>query len=222
MSAWQRFRGHLAYHPVQLGVLALVAGGILAGANRLTAGEIAQRQNEDLNNSIGEVIPPTMHDNNMVADAIVVPNGAGQSIKVYRARKDGKVTAVAYEYTAHGYSPTPIRLIMGVAANGTILGVRVLSLAETPGLGDKIESSKTHWIFAFSGKSLGNPGQKGWHVKKDGGDFDQFTGATITPRGVVKGVYAGLKFFAAHKPLLLHAMTPASSDLMHFQPGGQS
>jgi len=214
MSIWKRFRGHMAYHPVQLGVLALVASGVLAGADRLTAGQIAKRQNEDLNSSIAQVIPASMHDNDMVDDAISVPDGEGRSIKVYRARKGQRVTAVAYQYIAHGYSPTPIKLIMGVGRDGRILGVRVLSHSETPGLGDKIESSKTDWIFAFSGKSLHNPGAKGWHVKKDGGDFDQFSGATITPRGVVKGVYAGLRFFAAHRPLLLHAMTPASSDLV--------
>jgi H+/Na+-translocating ferredoxin:NAD+ oxidoreductase subunit G len=213
MNSWQKFRGHLSYHSIQLGVLALLAGGILAGANRLTAVEIAKRQSEDLNTSIAEVIPASIHDNDMVHDVITVPDGDGQTIKVYRARQGQQVSAVAYEFVAHGYSPTPIRLIMGIDKDGHILGVRVLSHAETPGLGDKIEAKKTHWILAFSGKSLDNPGAKGWHVKKDGGDFDQFSGATITPRGVVKGVYAALQFFAAHKPLLIHGQTPASANM---------
>jgi electron transport complex protein RnfG len=214
LGIWQRFRQHLAYHSIQLGVLALLAGGILAYANRLTAVEIAKRQSEDLNNSIGQVVPAAIHDNDMVHDAIVVPDGDNGPVKVYRARQGQQVTAVAYEFDAHGYSPTPIRLIMGVDRDGRILGVRVLSLSETPGLGDKIEAKKTHWIFAFDGKSLDDPGAKGWHVKKDGGDFDQFSGATITPRGVVKGVYAALQFFKAHRPLLIHGMTPASADML--------
>lgn len=214
MSAWQRFRQHLAYHGIQLGVLALAAGSILAAANRLTAVEIGKRQSEDLNTSIAEVIPATMHDNDMVRDAIVVPRENGHAIKVYRARHDRQVSAVAFEIDGHGYSPTPIRLIMGIDRDGKILGVRVLSHSETPGLGDKIDSRKTHWILAFSGKSLTNPNAKGWHVKKDGGDFDQFSGATITPRGVVKAVYTGLQFFKAHKPLLLNAVTPASADMI--------
>jgi len=221
MNAWQRFRSHLAYHAVQLGVLALLAGAVLAGFNHMTAVEIAKRQNEDLNNSIGQVVPASMHDNDMVHDVITVPNGHGGRIKVYRARMGQKVTAVAYKFVAHGYAPSPITLIMGVDPNGHILGVRVLSLSETPGLGDKIQAKKTHWIFAFNGKSLHNPGAKGWHVKKDGGDFDQFTGATITPRGVVKGVYAALQFFAAHRPLLIHGQTPASANLMHPMQGGE-
>lgn len=219
MNLWKRFRGHLAYHPVQLGVLALLAGVVLAGANHLTAGQISKRQSEDLNNSIGQVIPASMHNNDMVSDFIAVPDGQGGQVRVYRARMGQKVTAVAYKFVAHGYSPNPITLIMGLDSKGNILGVRVLSLSETPGLGDKIESKKTHWIFGFTGKSLHNPNAKGWHVKKDGGIFDQFTGATITPRGVVKGVYAALKFFAVHRSLLIHGQTPASANLMHPQQG---
>ena len=208
MNAWQRFRHHLAYHPVQLGVLALVAGGILAGANRLTAVEIGKRQSEDLNSSIAQVIPATMHDNDMVADAIVVPDGHGQQIKVYRARQRQRVSAVAFEIDTHGYSPTPIKLIMGIDRNGQILGVRVLSHSETPGLGDKIDSKKTHWIFAFAGKSLHNPGAKGWHVKQAGGDFDQFTGATISPRAVVKAVKKALEFYQRHEAQIAAADHP--------------
>jgi Na+-translocating ferredoxin:NAD+ oxidoreductase subunit G len=77
--------------------------------------------------------------------------------------------------------------------------VRVLKHAETPGLGDKIEVKKDNWIKSFDGKSLGDPAPEKWGVKKDSGIFDQFAGATITPRAVVKAVKGGLEFFAAHK-----------------------
>ena len=92
---------------------------------------------------------------------------------------------------------------MGVDSNGTLLGVRVIAHAETPGLGDKIEAGKSNWIFGFKGKSLNNPPEDKWLVKKDGGVFDSFTGATITPRGVVAGIHHGLEVFAAHRTELL-------------------
>ena len=109
----------------------------------------------------------------------------GKDITVYRARKDGKVTGVAYEIYGTGYAGE-IKLMLGVDAEGNMLGVRVLAHKETPGLGDKIEVKKGDWILRFTGMSLGNPPAEKWEVKKDGGQFDQFAGATITPRAVVR------------------------------------
>lgn len=81
--------------------------------------------------------------------------------------------------------------------------MRVISHTETPGLGDKIETAKSDWILGFDGLSLQKPDEQGWHVKKDGGQFDSFTGATITPRAVVKGVHESLQLFAQHRNELL-------------------
>lgn len=115
----------------------------------------------------------------------------------------GQVRAVCYQVTAPGYGNTAMVLIIGVDRDGVLLGARVISHAETPGLGDKIELRKSDWILGFNGRSLGDPPPAGWAVKKDGGIFDQFTGATITPRAVVKAVRGGLDFFAAHRAVLL-------------------
>ena len=93
--------------------------------------------------------------------------------------------------------------MMGMDKDGAVLGVRVVAHAETPGLGDKIERGKSDWILSFDGRSLSNTSSERWRVKKDGGDFDQFAGATITPRAVVHGVESGLKFFQRHKAELL-------------------
>jgi len=92
---------------------------------------------------------------------------------------------------------------MGIKANGEILGVRVLSHAETPGLGDKIEAEKDDWIYSFDGLSLKRFSTEKWQVKKDGGAFDQFSGATITPRAVVKAVKQGLDLFSKYKKQML-------------------
>lgn len=206
MSTLGKLRGKLAYHGLLLGGLALVAGSLLAGGSQLTMEDIAQREADDLKASLSQVVPDKLHDNDLLADALMIREQT-RATKVFRATMQGKVTAVAFRSEAYGYASTPIGIIMGIDSQGTILGVRVLSHAETPGLGDKIEDKKSDWIFSFNGKSLRDPGKKGWAVKKDGGIFDQFTGATITPRGVVRAVHAGLDFFSRHKAELLDQET---------------
>ena len=122
----------------------------------------------------------------------------GKPTHFYRARKAGVASGVALFADTTGYSGT-IHLLLGIDANGTLTGVRVLSHTETPGLGDNIDLAKSNWVLNFNGKSLKQPDEKGWHVKKDGGEFDSFTGATITPRGVVKGVHEALMLFQRHQ-----------------------
>lgn len=184
-------------HAAVLGGFSMAAAVLLVGGNLLTADEIRQRAIEDLQASLTQVIPAAIHDNNPVADSISV---GGTTI--YRALKDGAVTGVAFESVGQGYAGE-IRVIMGVDAEGRILGVRVVKHAETPGLGDKIEEKRSDWILRFAGLSLGDPPEDKWKVRKDGGPFDQFSGATITPRAVVNAVRDGLKFFAANRDRIL-------------------
>ncbi len=189
-------------HGVILGVFCLGFGLMLAVTDRVTAEDISARSLEDRLNSLSQVIPESIHDNNLVTDAIAMKNEQGNEITVYRATKEGKVTGVAYEIFGSGYAGK-IKLMLGVDAQGKVLGVRVLAHKETPGLGDKIEVKKGDWILRFTGLSLGNPLPDKWKVKKDGGQFDQFAGATITPRGVVGAIRTGLEFFAANKAQLI-------------------
>ena len=79
----------------------------------------------------------------------------------------------------------------------------MLSHKETPGLGDKIEVAKSNWILSFVGRSLATMSASQWAVKKDGGDIDQFAGATITPRKAVQAIYRGLHLFKENQALLL-------------------
>ena len=189
-------------HAVILGVFCLGFGLVLAITDSLTVEDIAARAIEDRQNSLSQVIPAEVHDNNPVMDTVQMANAAGREITVYRARKGTQVTAVAYEIFGQGYAGE-MKLMMGIDAEGRLLGVRVLAHKETPGLGDKIEVKKGDWILRFTGLSLGNPPIERWKVKKDGGDFDQFAGATITPRGVVGAIRGGMEFFAANKAALL-------------------
>lgn len=188
-------------HALVLGGFSLVATLLLALAYGLTKEPIEQSALADLRQSLEQVIPAGIHDNNPAVDSVQLKLD-GLSLRVYQARKAGHVTGVAFETSRKGYSGD-IRLLLGIDENGKLLGVRVLSHTETPGLGDKIEVARTDWITRFTGLSLGNPADEKWAVKKDGGPFDQFAGATITPRAVVVGIRDGLRLFAAHRQTLL-------------------
>jgi len=195
----------------QTGVLAgfaLIASVLLGVTNCSTEGTIQRRLDEDLNKSLEEVVPAALYDNDMLQDTLTIPSaeyniGANETT-VYIAKKSGQVSAVCFKFTApDGYSGA-INMIMGIDRDGNILGVRVLSHKETPGLGDKIEVAKSDWILKFVGRSLDNLAPVKWAVKKDGGEFDQFAGATITPRKSVQAIYRGLQLFKAHQAQLIN------------------
>jgi electron transport complex protein RnfG len=185
-----------------LGTFCLGFGIVLAISDSITVDDIAARALEDRLNSLSQVIPASIHDNNLVTDAITMKNELDKEITVYRATREGKVTGVAYEIFGTGYAGQ-MKLMLGLDTQGKILGVRVLAHKETAGLGDKMEVKKGDWILRFTDLSLGNPPPDKWKVKKDGGQFDQFTGATITPRGVIDAIRRGLELFAAHKEQMM-------------------
>ena len=191
-------------HGLILGLFCLGFGLLLAVTDEITLDNIAARAMEDKQNSLGQVLPDELHDNNPVTDTLELANAEGRPVTIYQAKKGGKVTGVAFEIFGTGYAGE-IKLMMGIDAEGKVLGVRVLAHKETPGLGDKIEVKKTDWIEHFTGLSVGNPPIERWKVKKDGGQFDQFAGATITPRGVLAAIRSGLEFFAEHKSQLTKA-----------------
>lgn len=190
-------------HAIILGVFCLGFGILMAVTKSLAAADIEARAQEDRLNSLSQVLPKELYDNNPL-EAIVKLSHEGKEVTIYRAMKGGKVVGMAYEIEGSGYAGE-IKLMLGIDAEGRVLGVRALAHKETPGLGDKIEVKKGDWILRFTGLSLGNPVEEKWKVKKDGGEFDQFAGATITPRGVVKAIKHGLDFFAENKAKLTEA-----------------
>ncbi|MDO8263704.1 MAG: electron transport complex subunit RsxG [Gallionella sp.] len=197
-------------HGLILGAFCLGFGIVLAASNHITVDDIAARALEDRLNSLSQVIPDSIHDNNLVDDAITMKNERNKEITVYRATKQGKVTGLAYEIFGTGYAGQ-MKLMLGLDAQGKILGVRVLAHKETAGLGDKMEVKKSNWILRFDGLSLDNPLPEKWKVKKDGGQFDQFAGATITPRGVVDAIRKGLELFAANKEHMMDLSAPKAT-----------
>ncbi|MBI4937944.1 MAG: electron transport complex subunit RsxG [Nitrosomonadales bacterium] len=189
-------------HGLILGAFCLGFGMLLVMTNAFTVDDIAQRALEDRQNSLKQVIPDSIHDNNLATDTLTLKSDQGNEVVAYVATREGKVTGVAFETSSPGYSGA-IKVMLGVDPEGKILGARVLSHKETPGLGDKIEVKKGDWILRFTGLSIGNPPLDKWKVKKDGGQFDQFAGATITPRAVVKAIREGLQFFDANKARMM-------------------
>jgi electron transport complex protein RnfG len=150
-----------------------------------------------------QILLPELYDNDLLQDEIKLPAGGDlgnrDETSIYRARLKDKPTAVILEATApDGYSGD-IKLLVAIKADGEIAGVRVLTHKETPGLGDYIDISHSEWIKQFDGQSLVKRNDEAWFVKKDGGQFDFTTGATITPRAVVKAVHKVLKFYSKNQ-----------------------
>ena len=177
---------------------AIVGGGLVAITFHSTKDLIAESQRAALEASLNQLVPTDRYDNRIIEDRIEVVAqealGTHQPVPFYRARKQGQPVALfATPVAPDGYSG-PIHLLIGVYADGTLAGVRVLEHKETPGLGDGIEEKRSYWILRFSGKSLTNPAPERWKVKKEGGVFDQFTGATITPRAVIKATRKFLEY----------------------------
>lgn len=184
-------------------MFAVIGSGLVAYTFDSTEERIAENQRRALLNSLNELVPSDRYDNNIFSDILMVSEpellGTDEPVPVYRARKGGwPVAAVLSPVAPDGYNGN-IRLLVAVNLDGTLAGVRVVQHRETPGLGDGIEARRSDWILGFDGKSLSNTATKEWQVKRDGGGFDQFTGATITPRAVVKTVHKALVYFRTHR-----------------------
>ena len=186
-----------------LAVTALLGTGLITTVNWYSQPYIEENERQMLIRSLNTVIPPQLYDNDILHDTTMLQDlsllGSKNPIMIYRARKSGEPVAAAMRVIApNGYSG-PIVLLVGIKYAGEVTGVRVVKHQETPGLGDAIDIERSFWIEVFTGKSLANPGQAGWKVKRDGGQFDQFTGATITPRAVVSAVHNALQFFVQNR-----------------------
>jgi electron transport complex protein RnfG len=197
---------HMGRSALLLGLFALVGTALVAVIFSGTEEPIADAEREYMLRSLHSVIKTELHDNDIFTDYIEVHSkdflGTDKPVPVFRARKNGLPVALAITTIAREGYVGPIKLLVGINIQGTVIGVRVLKHRETPGLGDAIDEKRSNWIFGFDGHSLTKPESNKWRVRRDGGAFDQFTGATITPRAVVKAVHNTLKFFEANKERL--------------------
>lgn len=190
-----------------LAVAALAAFGLVALVHEATRDRIAAVEHAQALARFDDVLAGVTHDNDLLADTVTLVDpehpGATAAVVAHRARRNGAVVAVVMETVApDGYSG-PIRLLVAIAPDGRVLASRVVQHRETPGLGDFIDPRKSDWMRRFTGRSLQSPAPEGWRVRKDGGEFDQYTGATVTSRAMVGGVARSLALFARHRDALL-------------------
>ena len=189
-----------------LALFAFVSTGLIAITHWLTKDKIAKEVELSLLRQLSQIVPAENYTNNVYQDCLLIQDanllGTPNWQKLYRMRGDvGNYALMMTSVAPDGYSGK-ITIALAAHTDGTLLGVNILGHNETPGLGDKIERSKSDWLKQFDGLSLTNTEQKQWAVRKDGGQFDALTGATITPRAVVNSVYNGLQFLQKNSETL--------------------
>ena len=193
---------------IVLGLFAAITVAIVALIQQSTANRIDTAREQAQLQALAEILPAGSYNNNLLDNSLQLDDpmlGNRNPEPAYLALLDGQPSAIILQATApDGYSGS-IRLLIGILTDGSLAGVRVLEHKETPGLGDNIETTKSGWIYSFNGKSLSNTTNERWAVKKDRGEFDQFAGATITPRVVVKAVHKALQYFDANQEQLFAA-----------------
>jgi electron transport complex protein RnfG len=199
---------------IGLGLFAILTAGLVALVQLNTKERIVEQETKARLAALYELVPESYRDNDLLADSYMLSIREGaEPQSVFLARSGGSVSAIILPWTAPDGYTAPIQLLVAIDVDGELIGVRVVSHKETPGLGDSIELTKSDWILGFDGRSIANTAAGVWAVKKDGGEFDQLTGATITPRAIVSAVYEALRFFEANKIALLNQAPQAQLHL---------
>jgi electron transport complex protein RnfG len=193
---------------VFLWLFAVVGTTLVALTEYGTSEAILENERQVLLRNLYALLPRDKLDNDIATDTLELPAstllGTDGDSTVYRARLGGEPVAAIFNSIAPDGYNGKIHLLVGIYIDGSLAGVRVVKHAETPGLGDAVEIRKSPWINDFAGKSLTNPSQERWAVKRDGGDFDQFTGATITPRAVVAAVRNTLLYYQQNADMIFN------------------
>jgi electron transport complex protein RnfG len=186
-----------------LAAIAAICATLVATTHHFTTERIAANEQAWLERSLVPALGDIEYDGSITASKIMLepPHGlpGSDAAIIYRAFSGGVPAAALFAVTAPGGYAGPIRVLVGVDVAGKVTGVRILEHRETPGLGDGIEPARSDWIYQFDGRALGDPAIGGWALRVDGGDFDQLTGASVTPRAVVKAIRETLLYFNAHQ-----------------------
>jgi electron transport complex protein RnfG len=195
-------KGHPVRVVLPLLLLAILGAAAVSAVQYLTGEKIASNREAQTLAVVREALPID-HDNDLLHDRIEVVDpvrlGSPDPVMVFRARRGGAPAGVVLmPVVAQGYNGR-IELAIGITADGILAGVRVARHRETEGLGDRVHQSRSGWITQFQGRSLDNTPEGDWAVQSDGGAFDQLSGATITPRGVINTVRAALEFHLIHR-----------------------
>ena len=186
-----------------LAAIAALCTALVAATHRLTDDRIAANASQLLERSLAPALGDTAYDSALTGSALTVepPHAlpGAEAAVIYRVFSGTEPAAALFVVSAMDGYAGPIRIVLGIGADGTVTGLRILEHRETPGLGDRIESGRSDWVHQFDGRSLGNPGAERWAIRADGGDFDQLTGASITPRAVTRAVRDVLIYFVANR-----------------------
>lgn len=180
-----------------LATFTLIAAVMIAFTYQGTAGKIEQNKREFILKSLNDVFPIGNYDNDLIKDSYIVTDAllGKDASRIYPAfNNEQPIGAILTAVAPNGYNGK-IKILLGVTYDGVIHAVRVVEHKETPGLGDPIEIKRSDWIRQFDNHSLIDPAIENWRVKKDGGNFDQLTGATVTPRAVVKAISQALLYY---------------------------
>ena len=196
---------------VTLAVIAAICTGLVAATYQLTEERIAANEKALLEQSLQPALAGLFYDSSVSESRLVLqpPHElpGNDAAFVYRVYAEDDPVAALFAVTARDGYAGPIRILVGVDMAGVITGVRILQHRETPGLGDRIEASRSDWVFQFDGRSMGDPVPAGWALRIDGGEFDQLTGASVTPRAVINAVRDTLLYFDANREQLFLAET---------------
>lgn len=197
-----------------LAFIAAICTALVSATFQLTKERIAANEKALLEQSLQPALAGVFYDSSVSESRLVLPPPHGlpgnEAAIIYRVFAEDEPVAALFAVTARDGFSGAIRILVGINFNGTVTGVRILQHRETPGLGDKIDSSRSDWVFQFDGHSLTSPAVSGWAIRSDGGEFDQLTGASVTPRAVIKAIRETLLYFDAQRDEIFAA--PASGE----------
>lgn len=189
-----------------LAAIAAICTTLVAATYQVTKDRIAANEQAWLEQSLEPALAGVFFEGGVSESKLVIPAphelpGRDDAI-VYRVYADETPVAALFAVTAPDGYAGPIRILVGVTYDGVVTGVRIVEHRETPGLGDRIESGRSDWVFQFDGHALGDPPEKQWAIRRDGGQFDQLSGASVTPRAVIKAIRQTLLYFEANRDTL--------------------
>jgi len=199
-----------------LAVIAAICTSLVALTFQATRERIAANEKALLEQSLQPALAGTFYDSGVSESRLVLPPPHGlpgnDPAVIYRVFAEDEPVAALFAVTARDGFSGPIRILVGIGVDGTVTGVRILQHRETPGLGDKIEPARSDWVFQFDGRSMGDPIATRWAIEVDGGEFDQLTGASVTPRAIIKAIRDTLIYFEAHQDEIFLAETSGENE----------
>jgi electron transport complex protein RnfG len=199
-----------------LATIAALCTALVAFTYELTDERIAANRQAWLEQNLQPALSGLAYDGSIGDSRVTIRSphalpGSADAL-AYRIYARGEPVAVLFAVSARDGYAGPIRLLVGIDMDGRLTGIHVLEHRETPGLGDLVETSKSGWAQQFKGRSIGDPVAAGWAIRRDGGTFDQLTGASVTPRAIVKAVHETLEYFAENREALFAMPADASAE----------